>query len=584
MFRSALHPKFRNFVLLVLFALFTALPSTGQIDSAVYEKLNRAIRNNPQKATALLAQLKAVTGENIYSKQQLDVAEIRHLTSQGEYDLAMQGCIESLNNLKDTIPETYVGYITCLGNIYYFTRQRKSAIDYYLAGLKYIEENQLDPHLAAKLHSNLGGMYAEESMFEKSKFHLEKSIELFNIYQPNSHTSLPYRLLGTNYWMQDRFVESRPILRNAIRKATAYGDSLEIAGALVFYGDLMQKLNVLDSAEYYYLYGLRVVQGTDNPDMKLEAFIHLKNLYPLFGKYKAAHAFADSAYYIQTAIYRRNLAEQISQMKIRYETDKLQQENETRTAQLETEITKSRLRLVLIITLIIAILIVGSIAYILITQQRLKRQAAEQNSIIKLQEERLRISRELHDNIGAQITVIISSLDNLEWQAKKQTAIDHDQIEKLSSFTRQTMQELRETVWAMKKDSITGEELDARIKDYMYKVAELCPAINLIYNSEDKGDFKFDPAQGINLYRIIQEAVQNSIKHGEATEITVTTFMDGATLKAKIDDNGRGFDPETVEKGNGLYNMENRALQSQIGYKLKSTVNKGTTILLEVAG
>ena len=568
----------------MLLALVVWLPVTGQVDSVVYEKLNRAIRNNPQKASGMLMELKALPNQNTNTKQQLDVAEIRLLTAQGEYDLAMKSCIESLNRLTDTIPEIYLGYISCLGNIYYFTRQRKSAIDYYLAGLDYIEKNQLKEHLAAKLHSNLGGMYAEERMYEKSKFHLEKSIEILNKHNPNSHTSLPYRLLGTNYWMQERYAESRPILKKAIRKATTYGDSLEIAGALVFYGDLMQKLNVMDSAEHYFLEGLKVVQGTNNPDMKLEAFIHLKNLYPSLGKYQEAHAYADSAYTIQTSIYRRNLAEQISQMKIRYETDKLQQENETRTAQLETEITKSRLRLVLIITLIIVLLIIASIAYILITQQHLKRQAAEQNSIIKLQEERLRISRELHDNIGAQITVIISSLDNLEWQAKKQTAIDHDQIEKLSSFTRQTMQELRETVWAMKKDSITGEELDARIKDYLSKVADLCPDVNLTYTSKDKGDFSFDPAQGINLYRIIQEAVQNSIKHGEATSIAVTTFMDGKSLKAKVIDNGRGFDPATVEKGNGLYNMENRALQSQISYKLKSQVNKGTTILLEVEG
>ncbi len=573
-----------QYALLMLLAFCTAFPSLAQVDSAVYEKLNRAIRNNPQKGMALLGQLKASSPQNSYTQQQLDIAEIKLLTSQGEYDLAMQGCIASLNNLKDTIPENYVGYIKCLGNIYYFTRQRKSAIDYYLAGLKYIEKNQLNKLLAANLHSNLGGMYAEEGLFKKSKLHLEKSIELFNTYQPNSHTSMPYRILGTSYWMQERYTEARPILRKAMRRALAYGDSLEISGAFIFYGDLMQKLNVMDSAEYYYLNGLKVGQETDNPDMRLEAFIHLKELYPLLGKYKEAHASADSAYIIQTAVYKRNLAEQISQMKIRYETDKLQQENEIRTALLETEITKSRLRLVLIITLIILLLIIASIAYILITQQNLKRQAAEQNSIIKLQEERLRISRELHDNIGAQITVIISSLDNLEWQSKKETAIDHDQIEKLSSFTRQTMQELRETVWAMKKDSISGEELDARIKDYLSKVADLCPDVNLTYTSKEKGDFKFDPAQGINLYRIIQEAVQNAIKHGNASSIAVSTYMEGNTLKAQVADNGHGFDPETIEKGNGLYNMENRALQSQIGYKLKSKVNVGTTVLLEVMG
>lgn len=560
-----------------------SIPLAAQIDSVTYEKLGHAIRNNPDKAQAMLQKLEAQSPKTIYTGQQLDIAHIRLLTAQGQYDLAMKACIASLDSLQDTIPEIFVEYIACLGNIYYYTRQRKSSIEYYMAALEYIDAHNLKKSQAAKLHNNIGAMYAEERLFEKSEFHLRKAIELIEETSKGPPSSLPYRVLGTSYWMQGRYQESKPILRNAIHKALAYGDSLEISGAHIFYGDLLLILNELDSVEYYFLEGLKVVRGTDNPDMTLEAYIHLKDLYPKLGRYKEAHAFADSAYLLQTVIYKRDLAEQISQMRIRYETDKLEQENETRTAQLETEKTKSRLRLFIVIALIIAVLIIGTIAYILVSQQRLKRQAAEQNSIIKLQEERLRISRELHDNIGAQITVIISSLDNLEWQAKKQTAIDHDQIEKLSNFTRQTMQELRETVWAMKKDTITGAELDAKIKDYMSKLAELCPDIALSYNNGDYADFSFDPAKGINFYRIIQEAVQNAIKHGDATAIEVQAERKGNRLQATIKDNGKGFDPDTIEKGNGLYNMENRALQSNIQYKLYSMPQKGTTITLQIA-
>ncbi len=584
MYRSALLNITSYGVLLIFMGCAICTSAFAQVDSVLYEKLGRAIRNNPEKAGVLLEQLKALPKKNTYTLQQIDVAEIKLLTAQGEYDRALKFCIHSLDSLQDTIPQTFVEYITCLGNIYYYTRQRKSSIEYYLAGLQYIDKHNLGKARAARLHNNIGAMYAEERKFDKSEYHLRKAIEILEQTSNGPPSSLPYRVLGTSYWMQGRYEESRPILKNAIRKAVAHGDSLEISGAYIFYGDLLLKLNDLDSVEYYFLKGLEVVRGTDNPDMKLEAFTHLKNLYPLLGRFREAHAYADSAYLLQNQMYRSELAEQISQMKIRYETNKLQQENETRTAQLEAEKAKSRLRLFMVIALVIILLIIATIAYIIVTQQRLKRQAAEQNSIIKLQEERLRISRELHDNIGAQITVIISSLDNLEWQAKKQTPIDHDQIEKLSSFTRQTMQELRETVWAMKKDSISGAELDAKIKDYISKVADLCPDINLTYTCQDKGSFEFDPAQGINLYRIIQEAVQNGIKHGNATSISVSTFMDGEVLKACIVDNGKGFNPETVEKGNGLYNMENRALQSRINYTLHSEVNQGTTVMLEVTG
>lgn len=569
-------------LLTLLLSFGMGMISIAQLDSTVYRQLNRTIRNKPQKAVLVLENLRKQNFDDAYSRQQLHLAEIKIHTALGEYDKALRECIIGLDTLTDTIDENYIDYLTSLGNIYYFSRQRQSAIDCYHKALRHIERKKLKPYRKTKLHSNLGGMYAEEGLYEKSEFHLRASIALHEQSGDEKASSIPYRLLGTNYWMQERYEEARPILISAIARAYANGDSLEIAGALLFYGDLLEKLDQVDSAVYYYQKGLAVVEGTDNPDMTLEAYKHLKDLYPRLNDFKMAYTYANSAYQLQNVIYQKDLADQISQMKIKYETDQLIEKNKTQLAQLESEKVKSRLRLFLVVALVITALFIGTVAYVMVKQQRLKRKTAEQNSIIKLQEERLRISRELHDNIGAQITVIISSLDNLEWQSKRKTAVDHEQIQKLSDFTRKTMQELRETVWAMKKESITSTELDIRIRDYINQVGELCPAIKFSFEGAQRDDFSLDPAQGVNLYRIVQEAVQNAIKHGQAKTISIRTFMKNNKLAAEITDDGCGFDLNTVTKGNGLLNMQNRALQNEITLQLETKKGKGTKVLLEI--
>ena len=70
----------------------------------------------------------------------------------------------------------------------------------------------------------------------------------------------------------------------------------------------------------------------------------------------------------------------------------------------------------------------------------------------KLQEQRLRISRDLHDNIGAQLTFIISSIDNLKFGFTDISEKLGSKLSNISSFTQQTIYELRDTIWAMNKE------------------------------------------------------------------------------------------------------------------------------------
>jgi signal transduction histidine kinase len=223
--------------------------------------------------------------------------------------------------------------------------------------------------------------------------------------------------------------------------------------------------------------------------------------------------------------------------------------------------------------LIISLCVIGFlsvIGYLLYRQQRLRNRQLEKEFELKsalaqienqnrLQEQRLDISRDLHDNIGAQLTFIISTLDSLKYRLHETVPSAGSKLEGISNFTRQTILELRDTIWAMNTKHITFEDLRARILNFMEKAREAKENIDFSFGIDPALiDVELSSVTGMNIYRTIQEAINNTIKHSGATKMDVTVFIDNGLAGILIADNGRGFNEHTITHGNGLYNMQKR--------------------------
>src|SRR5690606_29161309 len=141
----------------------------------------------------------------------------------------------------------------------------------------------------------------------------------------------------------------------------------------------------------------------------------------------------------------------------------------------------------------------------------------------RLQEQRLRISRDLHDNIGAQLAFIISSIDNLKYGFKITDQKLNDKLTSISDFTTETIYELRDTLWAMNKTEITFEDLQCRLSNYIDKAHVFEVKINFTFQVDKDVDIKrkFNSMEGVNIHRVIQEAIHNSIKHSNSKTIKV---------------------------------------------------------------
>lgn len=171
--------------------------------------------------------------------------------------------------------------------------------------------------------------------------------------------------------------------------------------------------------------------------------------------------------------------------------------------------------------------------------------------------ERERISRDLHDSIGARLTKIISDLDIMELQTEiKQKPISIEELSKTRDYTQDTINNLRETIWTLDAKIVRLQDIYHQSKKYIERY--LPDNIAFDIDMEDELYSKeINPEVAVNTFRIIQEMTQNMLKYSKATKFSVN-FTKDKNFRLIVQDNGIGFDFEESSKGEGLKNIQKR--------------------------
>ncbi len=196
-----------------------------------------------------------------------------------------------------------------------------------------------------------------------------------------------------------------------------------------------------------------------------------------------------------------------------------------------------------------------------------RRRLAQQMETFKMHQqlelERNRISSELHDNVGSQLTNIIAQLDFLENAVQLQPMqVLLQKVEGLQQKARYAMGQLRESIWVLKEDAI-------RLEDFMLKIHRLFEEVFVsetgvryqIHHLDEKA-IQLSPWQAVNLLRVLQEGLQNIQKHAMAKEVSLTFSTIEEGLKIILQDDGVGFDAKQAgNHGQGLQNMQHRMTQ-----------------------
>ncbi|RYF45686.1 MAG: histidine kinase, partial [Cytophagaceae bacterium] len=158
------------------------------------------------------------------------------------------------------------------------------------------------------------------------------------------------------------------------------------------------------------------------------------------------------------------------------------------------------------------------------------------------------------------------------------------QLRTIVTHTREAVKLLRETIWAIHQESFTVEEFAERLNQYINRYVHETNGLHVDVQVSGSQAYKLSSSQVLNLFRIVQEALNNVVKHAKATEAIVKLFVEAdGHINLRIHDNGQGFswtNGAVSSHHYGLRNMETRA--QELGGTFRVFIEEGTTVEVAV--
>lgn len=519
---------------------------------------------------------------DIYNQLALVYGFLGNYDKRTGYNIKAIKIYEKLGN-KSKAGSTYGG----LGFSMY-RRDIEKAKMYMQKGIKQLEEAK-DYKALNPTYDNYGIVQEVSGNVDSAIYFYNKALDL-KINQ-NDSIGIPFALghLSGAYLVKKDFVTSKKYLDESYAIRKKRDDTYGVAECLVLYADFYYAQNNYKEAAIWF---------SDCYNMAIEnKYIHLAQYAAEFlslchekmGNVHEAISYLKIQQALKDSLLNENTNKAIAELEVQFETEKKEKQIIEQKVKITEQELKNKERTNQLVILIATLLLVLLAGYFIYKQQKLKQQRLIEENRLKdqlakvkiqneLHEERLRISRDLHDNIGSQLTFIISSVDNMKYLFKNTDEKLNNKLVDISTFTKTTITQLRDTIWALNKEDITFDDLKSRLYNYIEQAKLAQEKIHFEFDNQLTNNFSLNAIQGVNLYRVVQEAINNAIKYSIASKITLKITETNAEIKIDVIDDGIGFELNKINAGNGLQNMKNRADKIKTSIRIDSKPEMGTKI------
>lgn len=521
---------------------------------------------------------------------------------------------------------------------YWFLRDYDEMLKYRLEALNLLTlgRNQVD---IAEATNAVAFVYLELNLFKEAKEYLDKALQLSQDAN-NPRLSLHVETtMGQYYVVRKEYAKASEWQEKALESCRLLKDNKELVEVLISAATAKTYLNNWEQAKHHLeeARSLNAIDGTKEYDgflMGEIGFLDYKLRKPDLGvakiKYsldvayeinnspliqRATHALAliysdqkkyeDAYNYLSESIIelRKNTelsqADAIAEMTARYDSEKKQREidkllqdkeleEERQSHKQELYETRIAEKQKIIYLSLGALFLMGFLIVVIIRNNKNKlraraelafkeKQIREQQAIAQGQdEERKRIAKELHDGIGGSLSMIKMKIDELN------SSESNNDVGDLSEDVRRACREVRSISHNLMSVDVEGENL----------VEAICNFVdNLLLNTEIKVRYDLFPEKGINeldemtkhnCYRIIQELTNNCVKHADASELSIGIILDDEGGVIRVEDNGKGFDPNTIERtGIGMKSIEQRIKAIGGELMIEAAPGKGSTFQIQ---
>ena len=194
-------------------------------------------------------------------------------------------------------------------------------------------------------------------------------------------------------------------------------------------------------------------------------------------------------------------------------------------------------------------------------------------------QERNRISREIHDSVGHSLSTIIIQLGAIRKLSEENNPQVSQMSAQLREFAVKGLQEVRTVVHDLKPEQLTKQQLNVALEEFIYETKQHS-GVEFVFR-QNKPTIQLSKEQELTIFRGVQEATTNAIRHGKATKITLLMMYSANELIVTIMDNGAGSSAISLE--GGLKALEERLHELQAQLEIKNT-EQGFTVQMKLKG
>src|SRR5882724_11515553 len=492
--------------------------------------------------------------------------------------------------------------MTCLRIAWIYTELHNdtTALEYYLRALNLYERwnGKNSNNEAEGINIYIAGIYYDRNELAKASYYLNKMRPFMPDTVQTTVSGGYYHLAGKIALKEKKTDSAIYLLTEALKyfNKTRQMHMDDIANVCTDIASLKMEKQEMGEAKKYVEQAMLAARGSKHKETMANTLIVMAEYDNKTGDQPAAYEALHQATILNDSVLTETNIKQANTLAAIYENDKkekaitqLEIDKKTESADVRQ---KALLNTIFLIT-ILGLLLLGAISYLYfknrrqIQQQRIAELEKEKQlmgieAMLKGQEEeRSRLARDLHDGLSGMLSGVKISFSNMRENLVMDTA-NATVFERSLGRLDNTISELRKVAHNLMPEALVRFGLKSAVQDF-------CESMQLSGNTkiicEQFGsDRKTGSIADINIYRIIQELVNNALVHGKAAQILLQLTKTADKVLVTVEDDGKGFDPSPSQgsPGIGLSNIRSRVNYFNGKMDIESKPGEGTTINIEM--
>ncbi|MFC0774877.1 tetratricopeptide repeat-containing sensor histidine kinase [Terrimonas alba] len=308
------------------------------------------------------------------------------------------------------------------------------------------------------------------------------------------------------------------------------------------------------------------------------------------GQYSKGFGYETQQAKIQSAVFNESVKQREAGIRVRFETEKKDNQIKIQKAELQSKNTLNYILIGSAVTLLVISLLSyrNYLQKQKLHQQRIneletEKQLTATEAVLKGEEqERTRLAKDLHDGLGGMLSGIKYSFQTMKGNLVM-TPDNHQAFERSMDMLDSSIKEMRRVAHNMMPEALVKFGLDTALKDFCNDINQ-SGALQVTYQSIGLENTAIEQTTAIAIYRIVQELINNTMKHASAKMAIVQVTKTDENISITVEDDGKGFDPVILKgvRGIGWSNIQSRIEYLKGKLDVQSEPGKGTSVLIEL--